>query len=1152
MLTIELAGVGKSYCSKRSKIPVHALKDVCAKFEGSGVVAIVGPDGAGKTTLLNCMCGLDRFTSGDVLINGDSAIKYDERAWDSFRAQCVSFLFKDFNLVDSLNIVDNVAMGLAFNGTPRFVARKHAKEALSQVGFDGKMSAVPADLTPVQKQLACIARAIVKNPDVILADEPTGSLDSASGARVMEALQTAGKECLVIVATHDGNLADKYATRRFDLFDGQMASAPAKSFAPVDAAFAAVAPTASAEPAPSSATASPTPTMPAPAVTVVAGGASAMAAASATPTAPAASAAPATSRTQPFKTKIKQSGMGFSFIRTLSYQSFGDHKARSGFSILASSIGTVALSLILALSVGLNGYINYIQETVYGHYPITVSKYKGASTDTATSSDSNSSTDTSSTDASNEKETKRAQYLSDAISNHRVALNNTIASLLSSNGQTTTDNSATLLNDVASLKAYLDTNPDDVMSSIASIDYTYATCPVIYSTANGNNLEVFPGSLFGSLGSGSSGSRSLTASLSSSSSLLSIMSDFRQLPGNASVYNDADSLVEGRYPTNSSEALLVLNTDGTIDDTLAYTLGFKDFTSEIQPLIDKYRNGEKVDYPGIYDSYAYSDVTGITFKVINPADVYQKRTDGTWEDKSSDTDFMNNLVANGQDLTIVGVVKPVSGSKADAALSTGIYYYPTLTNECIDRAASSQIVQEQLANPDVDVFTGKTFAWLKHAGTICERFDFSNIINVDVDLLASCVTLHPEVLEFSEEDFEEGKEEVVEEVQLSDEEIAKMLVNLLEDPDFQEFIADLASSPTFDRDLESALAGAGTAYAEYCAEKIADGETPQAAEVYFSEEGDGYAYTVIAQTLLPASMEEDIANFVAKYATRVSDYLIQTLETELNALLVDVQDQLVKELGDIEAWLNDESEDDGPGLIEFDESKFADAIKINITEEDVSQLGYYLCGFTSNTYVGNLSDLGYATYDAPVSCAIYSNSFADKQKISDVLDKYNDQRRAEGDQTKVISYTNLVGTIGSIAQSVVTAIGAVLALFVVIALLYVFILIAIVCGISTLQRAREAGILRALGACRKDIFVLFDTQTLLLGFISGVAGCAIAALVGLIVNASVANAGVTYDIVQLTPQIVIGVILGYTVVATIAGILPSLIASRKDPVRAIK
>ncbi len=1108
MITIELKNACKSFCPRKSTTPVQVLKNISAKFSSGELVAICGPDGAGKSTLFNCLCGLDCFDAGDILFDGASAMKYSERKWDSFRAHSVSLISRDSNLVESLNVFDNVVMGSAFNGTMRMTARKQAREALKQVGFDGKLSAKPDMLTPLQKQLVCIARAIVKQPEVIFADEPTGSLDSVSGEVVMGALQAASKDCLVILATHNEGLAEKYATQRFDMLDGMLT--PGKAALPA-----------------------------------VAGGASAMRAASASATATADDTATNAAST---KRKVRRSGMGFSFARTLSWAALHEHKARSGFSIFASAIGVTALSLILALSLGMNGYIAYIQESVYGYYPITISKYKGASTDSATSS---TSTDTSQTDATNEKETKRAEYLSNAINNRRVALNNTIATLLSSNGQSTTDTSATLLNDVASLKTYLDTNPDNVMSSIASIDYTYSTCPVIYSTANGKNLEVFPGSLFGSIGSGTSSARTSTASMTAASSITSFLSDFKQLPGNASVYEDAGSLVEGHWPQNSSECVLVLNTDGTIDDTLAYTLGFKDFSSEIEPLIEKYKNGEKVDYPGIYDSYAYTDVVGITFKVINPADAYQKQADGTWEDMSSDTDYLNNLVANGRNLTIVGVVKPVSGSKADAALSTGIYYHPTLTNECIDLAASSQIVQEQLANPDVDVFTGKTFAWLKHAGTITERFDFSNIINVDTDMLASCVTLHPELLEFSESDFEEEKKEIVEEVQLSDEEVAKMLTELLSDPEFQEFITDLASSPTFDKDLETALAEAGAAYAEYCAAKLADEQTPETAEVYFSEKGEGYAYTLLAQTLLPASMEEDIANFVAKYATRVSDYIMQTLETELNALLVDVQNQLVKELEDIETWLNEASEYDGPGLIEFDEDKFAAAIQINITEEDVSQLGYYLCGKTSNTYAGNLSDLGYTTYDTPISCAIYSNSFADKQKISDVLDKYNNERKAADDETKVISYTNLVGTIGNLAQSAVTAIGAVLTLFVVIALLYVFILIAIVCGISTLQRAREAGILRALGACRNDIFILFDTQTLLLGFVSGIVGCAIAALVGMAINTAVANAGVTYEIVQLTPQIVIGVIVGYAVVAAIAGIIPSLIASRKNPLRAI-
>ena len=1071
---LELREVSKNFVSKKGGVSYPVLQQVSARFERSQFVAIVGPSGSGKSSLLNVISGLDRSFTGEVLVEGVPVQGYSERNRDALRAQRIGILRSNGNLIDRYNVLDNVISGLAAVRVSGAKAKTRAMDALAQVGMVEFAKARLFELTPCQLQLVALARSIAKNPSVILADEPTGSMDSASGQSFMEVLKSVGQGRLVILATHNSQLAQKYATSLYSMLDGQLT--------PVSLLQAA----------------------------------------------PDHFMAPAELALQRKRVSLSRS---FSYV----FHGFKKHKFRTALTVASSSLGVLAIALVLAFSTGLTNYVNFIEDSMLSSTPVYISQYKGNS-QTATA-------DTSSEDTA--KETARSEYLQNAVSNRRVALNNTIATLLSSNGtQSSDEESATLLNDVASLKAYLDTNPENINAAAASIEYTYNTSPVIYSTANGAITEVSPGSMFGSVGS-SSGSKKTISSASVFSNLL----DFKSLPESTSAYQDAASLVEGHWPTNSGECVLVLNSDGTMDDTLAYTLGLKNFSEEIAPLLEKYKNGEPVEYPGIYDSYAYSDIVGITYKVINPAEVYKKNGDGVWEDLSSDTETLSTVVNNGKDLTIVGVVKPAAGSKTSVSLNEGIYYYPSLNYECMEAAAASQIVQEQLDNPEVDVFTGKTFAWLKQASTITERFDFSSIININADMLASCVELHPEVLDFGDEEgLEETKAEVAEEVALTDEQVAQILLQLLQDPEFQQFIEDLSSSPNFDADVQAALAQAGAAYTEYCAEEIMEGYEPETAEVYFSEKGEGYAWTLITQSVLPESMQEDVAAFTAKYATRISNYILQVMESEIGNLLTDLQNSLIEELNNADEYMSNEEEYDGPSLIEFDEEKFANAIKINITEDDLNQIGHYLMGNTSHTYASNLSTLGYASKDEPITCSIYPNSLADKDKITSILDNYNAQNRANDHENKVVAYSDVMGTLVDVVLAAISAIGGILVVFVSVSLVWVFLMMAIICGVSTLQQARELGILRALGACRGDIRRLVNSEATVIGLLSGLIGCGIAAIVCTAFNESIRQT-VNFSIAQLTPAIVIGLIVASTFIAVIAGLIPALWASKKDPLK---
>ncbi len=1057
---IKFVNVSKSYKTKDGKNSTKVFEGVNASFGKTGLVGIYGKDGEGKTTLLSLISGFERADSGEIIIDGLSTKNFNDRQFDSVRANKISFISKDVGIIEHINVLKNVSVSLSFSKNSQKEIERESIEALKLVDMDKYAKEYPDNLTNEQKLRVCIARAIAKNPKIILVDEPCSSVKESHSKQILELLKKASLKSLVIVCTHDKDIYNSCSVK-YSLKGGVLNNEDSSinNFSEE------------------------------------------------------------TTNTKYEKTRFK-----FLQACVINLANMWKHKVRTIITVLASSFGVIGVCVVLALSTGLSEYVKHVENTTLSSTPVTVPKYKWFSTQTVQAGQATAN-------EVQERQSKRSVYLSESIENRRVALNNTLATLLSSNGNQNTGGNS-LLNDVPSLKAYLDTNPEDIESCAASIEYTYDTSPLIYSTAFNNIEEVYPGGLFSAIGTGSSSRKGNRASVSSStSSFLDYLSDFKVFPENNESYQDDASLVEGKWPEASNECVLVLNTDGTLDDTIAYTLGLKNFKSEISPLIEKYKNGEKVDYPGIYDSYSYTDIVGTTFKVINPSDVFTKNAEGTWDDNSLDEAFMKNLIYNrASELKVVGVIKPADGSKASYVLSEGIYYLPRLNFEIMENAQNSQIVQEQLSNPDIDVLSGKSFSWLKSASNITERLDFANIININADMLASCVTLHPEAL-----GLDEKQQKVQKEIKMTDEQIAKIMINLFNDPDFQQFIKDLSSSPKFDAAVEESIAKAGTAYAEYCAEEIAEGEIPQEAEIWFSEHGDGYTWTVLIQNSLPDSMKEDVVNFVSKYATRISNFLVQTIETEIKNLISDLEKEIASE-----------EESNGPSLVEFDEAKFAKALKINITENDIQQLGYYLVGATSHTYQSNLRDFGYAKTDAPVSCSIYPKTFSDKEKITKVLETYNNNKRIEDKESEAVRFSDSVGSAVKIIESGISVLSGLFIAIVISMVFSVVLLIGVICLISTFQRSKEVGILRALGACKIDIFLLFNIDTFLIGFISGVFGVLVAAVISAGINGATIHSSIAFNLAHMTPQIVIGGIIVSSIVAIIAGIIPSILAAKRS------
>lgn len=458
---------------------------------------------------------------------------------------------------------------------------KLAKKALKEVGLEKQMKKYPNELSGGQMQCVAIARAIVKNPDIILADEPTGSLDTKTSTHIMDVLKKVSKNRLLIVATHNEKLAKSYSTIIYQLEDGVLSSGHVIKSNSNDDKTAKV------------------------------------------------STAKDTSSTKILKdndVSIKKSGLSFSAAFNMGFSSLRNKKAKSICMLLAGSVGVFLVATILSISNGLNIYVDDAQNTTLAQYPITfelkrdlskVDSYVKAQQTIQEQQEQEYKT----------KSEQREQVLNQAKQDKRVALNNTLGSLMSTSGESTTNSKSSTVNDLGSLKKYFETNPDDLNDKVLDIEYSGRTSPVIYSSNSNGIQELYPSnSMFGSLGSGS-GKTTITgssykASSSSAFSFGKLFDIFGPLPKNSDLYKDEESLVAGHWPENPYECLLVLNENGTIDDTMLYYMGMRNFQEEIAPLMDKYMNNEKVDFPGQFETFAYNEFLGNTFKVINPSDAY--------------------------------------------------------------------------------------------------------------------------------------------------------------------------------------------------------------------------------------------------------------------------------------------------------------------------------------------------------------------------------------------------------------------------------------------------------------------------------------------------------------------------------------------------
>ncbi len=856
---LKLENITKDY--KSADNVVHALKGVSIEFRKNEFVSILGQSGCGKTTLLNIIGGLDRYTSGNLIINGKSTKDFKDKDWDAYRNYSIGFVFQNYNLISHQTILSNVELALTLSGVDKKERKKRAIEALKKVGLEEQIHKKPNQLSGGQMQRVAIARAIVNNPDIILADEPTGALDSKTSKQVMDILKEIAQEKLVIMVTHNGELAEEYSTRIIRILDGVI-----------------------------------------------------------------------TDDSNPYKTEKleenrekekRRTSIKFLTALNLSLNNLMTKKGRTILTSFAGSIGIIGIALILAISTGIQNYIDKVEEDTLSSYPISIEE---ATIDTTSMLESMMS------ESNNNDNTEDGKIHSQNIMTQMLS---TISNKVENNNLT-------------EFKEYLESENSKIKDYTNSIQYEYNLNLNLYKENTENGIvKVNPSTVMEKLGMGG------MAEANNSSGMTFMNTDvWTEMLDNEELLHSQYDLLAGNWPKNYNEVVLIVDENNRINDYVLYSLGLKD-QSELEKTMKQLQNGETVEEPD-NTSYTYDELLNLSFKLLLNSDYYEKEN-GLWINKEDNNEYMKQKIADAESIKVVGIIKQNENSTA-TGMAGGIGYLKDLKEYVINKTNEAEIVKEQKENPEINVFTG---------------------------------------LEFPQE----GEEQVFN------------IQNL----------------------------------------------------------------TVDQQRALSQMSPEQIAD------------MMETYRENMEA-----------------------------------------------------------------TYEDNLKTLGAVNLEEPSSILIYPKSFDDKERIANAIEEYNQKQTEEGKEENVITYTDIVGTMMTSVTNIIDAVSYALIGFVSISLIVSSIMIGIITYISVLERTKEIGILRAIGASKKDISKVFNAETFIVGLIAGILGIGITILLTIPINSLIYNlSGIA---IKATLKPVAGVILVLIsmFLTIIAGLIPAKMASKKDPVEALR
>ncbi|WP_273396712.1 ABC transporter ATP-binding protein/permease [Thermophilibacter mediterraneus] len=1066
---LELKDICKRYVT--DSFTQVALDHVSVAFRDSEFVAVLGPSGSGKTTMLNIVGGLDHFDEGDLVIDGISTKRYRDRDWDAYRNNRIGFVFQSYNLIPHQTILANVELALTLSGVGRAERRRRALDALARVGLSDHVGKRPSQLSGGQMQRVAIARALINDPEILLADEPTGALDSATSVQVMDLLKEVARDRLVIMVTHNPELARRYATRVVELRDGHV-TADSDPFDPASA--------------------------------------------------PRREARAA-----------RRTSMSFLTALGLSFNNLMTKKGRTVMTAFAGSIGIIGIAAILALANGVNDYIARVEEDTLSSYPLSITRQ---------SMDVSSMLTEDAGAGEAEKDDDPDQIPTFTMLTDMFA---TVGS-----------------NDLSGLKAYLETDPDGLSENVNAIQYDYGLTPLVYraDTSEGA-VQLNPNALGTAMTGGASGTA--TAGMTGGG-----MSVFNEMIDDQELLASQYDVVAGRWASAPDECVLVLTQSGGISDYTLYGIGALDPT-ELTEMVSSAMSGTAGETDIEHDDidFTYDDALALSFKVISPTDEYRRNEEtGGWTDMSSDAEFMRSAVEGGLDLRVVGVVRPNESSDAKA-LSAGIAYTPGLTEALMERAASSQIVQQQLSDPETDVFTGKSFATLQEEAR--QGVDLESLFSVDEEGLRSAFSFDASGLSAA---FDPSGIDLsgvsVDLSGVADSIDVESLVAGVPAPDFSAILEEAVSDPpvTLDQLEEAARLGGELAggFVRWWGESAGelDPDDPAFAQGVVDLLGR-YLETEEARALLAqidAVAGQPVRERVEKI---VSDYVSGELAPYLQSFLQEMSSRISSAVssqlqGAISQVMASYAGQVAGGLSSLQDAfsvnadALASAIHFNMDAEDLTSLMESYANASQLTYDNNLQTLGYATPDNPAAIQIYPRDFEAKERVLDVIDGYNDAQRAAGNEDGVITYTDYMGVIMGSVTDIVNMISLVLIAFVSISLVVSSIMIGIITYISVLERRKEIGILRAIGASKGNVANVFNAETFIEGLISGLFAIAVVVGVSIPVNAWVESSFAVENIMSLPATSALALVCVSVALTLVAGLIPSSAASRRDPVEALR
>lgn len=892
---LELNDIKKDYVS--GSTTVSALKGINLRFRDCEFVSILGQSGCGKTTMLNIIGGLDKYTSGDLKINGVSTKNYKDRDWDFYRNNSIGFVFQSYNLIPHQTVLSNVELALTLSGVSKTERKRRAIEALEKVGLGEQIHKKPNQMSGGQMQRVAIARALVNNPDILLADEPTGALDTETSIQIMELLKEISKDRLIIMVTHNPELAKDYSTRIVRLLDGVITDdSDPYSLEDMEADIKAK----------------------------------------------EAAKVKASEKKNKKSGKKQKTSMSFFTALSLSFNNLMTKKTRTILTAFAGSIGIIGIAMILSISNGIQLYIDRVQRDTLSSYPITLQAESIDISSMVTSMTGNSD--------SAEHEDKTKIYSNDIMGD----MINTMVKEVKSNN-------------LSEFKKYIENGGSDIKSYVSDIQYSYDVPLNIYMKDTSNGVEQLnPSTMFDSIYGEGATSTSSAMSSGMGMGMFSNSSVWNQLLGNQQVLDEQYDVLAGHWPENYNEVVLVVDKNNEVDDYTLYSLGLKD-PEEVRTLFKKMMVGESYETEKDI-SYTFDEILDTEFKLVMPTDMYKYNdVTGTWDDYSKDDKYMTNVVNNGTDIKVCGIIRP-NDDAVSTSISSGIGYTAKLTEYIIEEVKNSEIAKAQLADTSVDVFTGVPF-----------DNDRNTEITMD-DVNAYMATLSPE---------------------------------------------------------ES---------------------------------------------------------------------------TQMQAMTSGMSDDQILQL-------------------------FSASLKARTTDA---------------TLDSNKSKLGITDLDTPSQIDIYATDFDSKEKVQNIIKDYNKSQQDDGKEENVINYTDYVGIMMSSVSTIINAISYVLIAFVAISLIVSSIMIGIITYISVLERTKEIGVLRSIGASKKDVSRIFNAETLIEGFVSGALGIVVTLLLCIPANALIKHLTDISNVAQLPVAGGVILIIISMFLTFIAGLIPAKLAAKKDPVVALR